>query len=171
MDQKKHWVTRVPVAVNVLAITVAEIALVALMFLTIYAVLARYVFRSPSMYAMEISTYLLLVVAWCSVGWAHHVNKHVSVEAFSMMLSRKWQRYADIVSQLTILVFCSVIFWSGTKVVITALERNYRSASLLKFPLWVAYLTIPIGALALVLIVLVRLRQGPPALQDSDKAS
>lgn len=169
--EKRGWLMRVPVALNLVAITVAEIALVALMLLTVYAVVARYVFRMPSIYAMEISTYLLLVVAWCAVGWTHHANRHISVEALVVTLSSKWQRVADIISQLTILIFCSVIFWSGSKIVITAIERNYRSASLLKFPLWVAYLTIPVGVLALALIVLVRLKKGPPASPDSNKAA
>src|SRR5690606_40658853 len=34
----------------------------------------------------------------------------------------------------------------GTASVIDAIEHNYRSASLLAFPLWAAYVLIPIGA-------------------------
>lgn len=169
MTPEKSRFDRFCVAVNLVSITIAELALVLLMFITVYAVFARYVLRSPSMFAMEISTYLLLVVAWCSVGWAHYVNRHVSMEAFAVTLNRKWRRAADIVSQITILVFCSVLFWSGSRIVITAFERNYRSASLLKFPLWVAYLGIPVGAVTLGLIVLLRLRRAHPALHSREE--
>lgn len=170
MNPEKNRFDHFCVALNTVLVTVAELALVLLMIVTVYAVFARYVLRSPSMYAMEVSTYLLLVVAWGSVGWAHYVNRHVSMEAFTVTLNRKWRRCADIVSQITILVFCSVLLWSGSKVVITAIARNYRSASLLKFPLWVAYLAIPVGAVTLGLIALLRLRRAHPALHNREEA-
>lgn len=159
MGPKPHWLDQSAVLVNRAAVTIAEAALVLLMGITVYAVIARYFFRSPSIYATEVSTYLLLVVAWCSVGWTHHVKRHVSMEALNETLKPRWRSFADGVSQLTILIFCSVLIWSGSKIVLTAIARNYRSGSLLKFPLWVAYVMIPLGAVLLALIALARLRR------------
>lgn len=171
MTRPGRALRRFPTTINLLAITLAELALVALMLLTVYAVVARYVFRSPSIYAMEISTYLLLIVAWCAVGWTHHVKRHISVEAFVVMMRPSWQRVCEIVSQIVVLVFCSVIFWAGSKIVVTAIERNYRSASLLKFPLWVVYLLIPVGVLLLALAALGRFKEKPAGDSSPDPES
>lgn len=159
MTRISRTLRRLSTVLNLLAISLAELALVALMLITVYAVVARYVFRSPSIYAMEISTYLLLIVAWCAVGWTHHVRRHISVEAFVVMMRPSWQRICELVSQIVVLVFCSVIFWAGSKIVLTAIERNYRSASLLKFPLWIAYLLIPLGVLLLAFAALSRFKE------------
>ena len=147
--------------INRAAVVISELALLALMLITAYAVIARYVFRSPSIYAVEVSTYILLLVAWASVGWVHQVNRHVSMEALNLRLTGVWKRIADAVSEITILIFCGVLIWAGSNIVITSIERNYRSASLLKFPLWTAYALIPLGGLLLGLIALRRLIQPP----------
>ncbi len=159
MHDEHSRLARAALGINRVAILLAEVALVSLMVLTVYAVVARYFFRSPSIFGVEISTYLLLVVAWLSVGWTHHVGRHVSMEALNEKLGPRWKRFTDVVSQCVILTFCAVLLWSGTQFTLTALERNYRSGSLLKFPLWMAYLLIPVGALLLGMVALLRLRR------------
>ncbi|HWL28465.1 MAG TPA: TRAP transporter small permease [Burkholderiaceae bacterium] len=152
-----HRLFRLSEGVNRVAVVISEIALAALMLLTVYAVVARYVFHSPSVYAVEVSTYLLLVVAWAVVGWVHHVDRHVSMEALNTRLTGTWKKIADLASELTILIFCAVLIWSGSNVALTAIERGYRSASLLKFPLWPLYLLIVLGGLLLGAVALCRL--------------
>ncbi|PLC55598.1 hypothetical protein CR155_00635 [Pollutimonas nitritireducens] len=157
---------RVSEGINRIAVLISEAALLALMLITVYAVIARYVFRSPSVYAVEVSTYILLVVAWAAVGWVHQVDRHVSMEALNLRLTGRWKRIANATSELTILVFCAVLIWSGSNVVLTSIERGYRSASLLKFPLWIIYTLIPLGALLLGAVALRRLMQ--TALPDAE---
>ncbi|SHI17807.1 TRAP transporter small permease [Pollutimonas bauzanensis] len=154
-----HRIGRIASGVNHAAVTVSEFALLVLMLITAYAVIARYVFHSPSIFAVEISTYVLLLVAWASVGWVHKVDRHVSMEALNLRLTGRWKKTADAISELTILVFCAVLIWAGSNVMITAFERNYRSASLLKFPVWIAYSLIPIGGILLGLVALSRFKR------------
>ena len=139
---------------NRVAILVAEVALAALMIACTYGVIARYVFNSPSIYITEVCVYLLLVCSWLSIGWVHLENRHVSVEAFHMRFSPRGKRLATCISQLCILFFCLVLLWAGISVVETALARNYRSASMLRFPLWIAYGMIPLGGTLLGLATL-----------------
>jgi len=128
---------------NRLAILVAEFALAALMIACTYGVIARYVFNSPSIYITEVCVYLLLVCSWLSIGWVHLENRHVSVEAFHMRFSPRGQRLATCISQLCILFFCLVLLWAGISV-----------ASMLRFPLWIAYGMIPLGGTLLGLATL-----------------
>lgn len=169
MHRPQHWYGKLSLHLNRIALFGAELFLLLLMFVTVYAVVARYVFRSPSIFAMEISTYMLLVVAWCAVGWVHLENRHVGMEALTVRLSLRGRRWADKLSQVVILIFCGILLWSGSKVVVTALVRNYRSGSLLKFPLWVAYLAIPVGAILLGLIAFWRLRRPHPAITQPEE--
>lgn len=141
---------------NRASIVLAEAALLALMLLTTYAVVARYVFSSPSIHAMEISVYLLLVTAWCSIGWIHKVNRHVCMEALNVKLKGRWSRIANVISQLTVLIFCAILIGAGAVAAYTNFDKEYRSASLLEFPLWIPYVLIPIGGILLALVALER---------------
>ncbi|MFI8750443.1 TRAP transporter small permease [Vreelandella lionensis] len=135
-------------------IVIAELALVGLMLLTVYAVLARYVFRSPSIHALEVSQYLLLVISWMSIGWVLIVGRHVRMEALYNVLPRTLKLSANLISKLAIILFSGVLIWAGSVNVMTALEKGYRSSSLLSFPMWVPYLLIPLGGILLLLAAL-----------------
>ncbi len=135
-------------------VVIAEMALVGLMLLTVYAVLARYVFRSPSVHALEVSQYLLLVISWMSIGWVLVVGRHVRMEAVYNILPHAMKIIADVISRLAVLTFCIVIIWAGSVNAITAFEKGYRSSSLLSFPMWMPYTLIPLGAALLLLATL-----------------
>lgn len=142
------------VDINRVMVFVAELALVALMVITTYSVVARYVFRKPSIHAVEITTYLLLVLAWCSIGWTHHLKRHVSMELLRDRLGPRARLVQSIISELVILLFCGVLANASFHVALTAFERNYRSTSLLKFPMGYAYGMIMVGAITLAVAVI-----------------
>ncbi len=160
---RPHFLRRIAVACNRAGIAAAELGLLALMLLTAWAVFARYVLESPSVYAMELSTYLLLVVTWAAVGWVHHEDRHVCMEALEGRMGGGWKKIANMVSQLTVLAFCLVLVAAGVATAWTNYAQNYRSASLLEFPLWIAFGLIPLGGLLLALIAFNRLTGGATA--------
>lgn len=155
--------------INRVAVIIAEIALAALLVFVVYAVVARYVFNSPSAYAIEICVYLMLVSVWGAVGWVHKLDRHVAVDALRSRLGRVGQRVTRTIAHLSILSFCLLLVWAGTSVAETAYLRDYRSASLLRFPLWIAYGLIPAGALLLSLMAFKRLVSGRDSSGDMTK--
>jgi len=142
---------------NRFGILIAELGLLALMVLTVYAVLARYVFERPSIHAFEISAYLLVLVTWACAGWVLKVDRHVSMEALNQRLTGRRQAISDAIGHAMVLVFSAILVWVGTASVIEAFGQNYRSASLLAFPLWAVYALIPIGAAVLGLTAIQKL--------------
>lgn len=161
-----HPLRRLGVACNRVGIAAAELGLLALMLLTVYAVIARYVFKSPSVHAIELSAYLLLVVTWASLGWVHHEDRHVCMEALNTRMTSGWKKFSRIVSQVTVLLFCAVLVVAGVVAAWTNYAQDYRSTSLLEFPLWIPFALAPLGGLLLALIALGRLFGAPTADQD-----
>jgi|SRR5690606_24441777 len=147
-----------PVGVARVAIFIAEVLLVVLTLLTVYSVIARYIFNAPSLYAVEVSAYMLVALTWLSAGWVHHEDRHVNVEFAQAKFKGAWKTFAHLVSQASVLLFSSVLVWAGWNIVMTALEKGYKSQSLLKTPLWIPYSLLPIGAAVLLLITLTRFR-------------
>lgn len=154
MKLANRVVSRVFFFMGKLGVVIAEMALVGLMLLTVYAVMTRYLFRSPSIHALEVSQYLLLVISWMSVGWVLIVGRHVRMEALYNVLPGLLKRFSDILSGLSILVFCGVIIWAGSVNVLTALDKGYRSSSLLSFPMWMPYTLIPLGGILLLMAMI-----------------
>ena len=140
-------------SINKAAVILAELALFALLFLTVHAVIARYVFRAPSIHALELSQYLLLVIAWMATGWVLIEGRHVRMEALHTVLPKLLQRVCNLISTMAVLAFSFVIVWAGSINVLTAFSRGYRSSSLLSFPLWIPYLRVPTGGILLILAV------------------
>src|SRR5690606_20172605 len=149
-----HWLGRITDRISRIGIVISEIALLALLVLTVYAVFSRYVLLRPSIHAFELSAYLLVVATWMAAGWVLTLDRHVSMEALSQRLSGRGRAISDIIAQATVLGFCLILVWVGTASVIGAFNHNYRSPSLLAFPLWAAYMLIPIGAGVLGLVAL-----------------
>jgi len=158
-----HFLHRFAVFVNRMGITVAELGLLALMLLTVYGVVARYVFGNPSVHAIEVSAYLLVLVTWSSLGWVHLEDRHVCMEALNTRLAPGWKRFSELLAQLTVLVFCICVAGAGVMAAWTNYAQDYKSASLLEFPLWIAYAAIPAGALLLAFVALARLGKTRPA--------
>ena len=101
--------------------------------------------------------YILLVVTWASLGWVHHEDRHVCMEALNNQLSGGWKKLSRVVSQLTVLLFCAVLIGAGIAASWTNYTQNYKSTSLLEFPLWIPYALTPLGGLLLALIAASRL--------------
>ncbi|NYT84023.1 TRAP transporter small permease [Pollutimonas harenae] len=162
-------ISRIPVLLSRIAVHLAEILLVVLMAITVYAVVARYLLNAPSLYAMEVCTYLLVAISWLSIGWVHYEDRHISVEFAPTKLKGMAKKIAHWVSEATVLFFSSVLVWAGYNVVQTAIEKGYKSPSLLKVPLWIPYGFIPIGAGLLILISLTKFRSKPTSLPEANR--
>lgn len=101
------------------------------------------------MHAVEVSAYLLAVMIWFAAGWAHIEHQHVSLEHFKDGKGGVMSVISTTVSEVSIPIFCATLLYAGTISALTALDRGYKSATLLAFPQWILLALIPIGALGL----------------------
>jgi TRAP-type C4-dicarboxylate transport system permease small subunit len=65
---------------------------------------------------------------------------------------------------------CGVIIWKGSMSAVIAFSGNYRSASLIGFPLWISYSFIPLGMTILLLQYIVKIRENILRLKELPKA-
>lgn len=143
--------------INRAGLYLAQATLVLLMLIISYAVFARYVLHSPSVHAVEISSYLLALLIWSAVGWAHVEGGHVSLEHFTKRTGGVMKTLSIWATELSIMIFCVTLAYAGVKSTLNAMDKDYRSASLLDFPQWPLLLLIPLGATLLCLTSVGRL--------------
>lgn len=122
-----------------------EITLVALALMIFYEVIARYVFRNPSVYTVELSEYMMIFITFMSAGWVLQQKRHIGMTIIVDKLSTKTRSILTIITSSITMAYCSVIIWKSVRTVLIAFKGGYHSASVVNFPLWIAYIFIPVG--------------------------
>jgi len=133
-------------------------ALTALMMLTVvYDVIARVVFRAPTLWVLDINEYMLVYVTFIPAAWILLRDGHVKVELVVDRLAPRARRIWAFIGDLMGLVYCVVLAWQGWLVAWDALRGGYQFSTALSMPQFPIFVIIPVGAAWLGLAFLVRL--------------
>lgn len=123
-----------------------------LMFLTCYEVITRRLFGSPTIWTLEISTYIFCGVCMLALGYTQQSGGHVNVDIFSSKFSPKLKAILNIVSFCCFVgLFSGVLFIYGCFFAYDSVIINERSPSAFNALVWPSKLVMPIGALMLFL--------------------
>ncbi len=110
-----------------------------------YGVVLRYVFRAAPDWMEEIVTYMIIwavfIVASTLAEGKGHVAATLLVERFPLQT----RRILAIFNSLLALGFCGIIAWYGFRIVSQTYTLDERSLTGLRFPLWIAYLSVAAG--------------------------
>ncbi len=71
---------------------------------------------------------------------------HVRPDVVLRMLSPRVQRIMEVFNCLVALAFCGGLVWFGWQIVNTALLLDETSSTALEFPMWIYYVSLPVGA-------------------------
>ncbi|MEO1223292.1 MAG: TRAP transporter large permease subunit [Pseudomonadota bacterium] len=134
-----------------------------MMFATVYDVGARYLFNRPTIWATEISTYLLITAIFCGASYAHLTGANVRVEVLIRRLSPARRGMVEAATAWLALIFVALTGWQAVLLVISDYEHNSRLFSLLLTPSWMPKTPIAMGMIVLAAAVLVEIeRLGGP---------
>ena len=123
--------------------TLAGIALV----LSLYEMAMRYLApRLAPDWSSELVVYLVIWSAFVAASLLADANRHVRVDLFIRLLPPGMQRGLEIFNSAASLFFCVLLLWFGWQVVDLAQLLDERSSSSMRFPMWIYYLSLPVGA-------------------------
>ena len=115
-----------------------------------YDVTMRYI-GSPTLWALEISTYLMIGAAVFASGLAIVNKDHFAVDIVPMMLSevkRRWLQTCIDTVCLLLVTFVTYGFW---KLAALSFKLNMKSPTLLQVPIYIPQTAIVIGFALMVL--------------------
>jgi C4-dicarboxylate transporter DctQ subunit len=111
-----------------------------------YGVIMRYVFSSSPEWVEEVVIYMIVwavfIMASTLAEERGHVGATFIVERFPSLL----RRVIEIITGMLALGFCVLVSYWGYQVVQVTYLMDERSVTSLRFPLWIAYLSVPTGA-------------------------
>jgi len=135
----------------------AAAALVLLMMLTvIYDVVARLVFRAPTLWVIDVNEYMLVYLTFLPAAWILLKDGHIKVEILVSRFGPRGQRVTGFITDVIGLLYCVILTWQGWLVAWDAWQHDYRFSTALSAPQFPVFVIIPIGGAWLCLAFLAR---------------
>lgn len=114
-----------------------------------YDVVARYIFNAPTIWANEVSTYLLQFIVFFTIGFLQLEGKHLRVTFVIERLKGTPRRIMEALSTILIIPYALVLVVYGFKYMQNAFKLGLGSPTLLEIPLWIPYSFICMGGVLL----------------------
>lgn len=122
-----------------------------------YEVVSRYVFNRPTIWANEISVYLMQFLVFFTIGILLIEGKHIQVTFFIERLKGVPRKILEVINVSLVFIFAYVLIVYGYKFMMNAFTREMSSPTLLEVPLWIPYSFIPIGGVLLAIATICRI--------------
>lgn len=110
-----------------------------------YEVVARYVFRAPTLWSFELT--FMLCGAYGILGGAYVLRHaaHVNVDLIYGRLSQRGKARLDVLSAGIFFLFVGILVWKGWELGWTSVQNLERTYSLWEPPIYYLKMTLPIG--------------------------
>lgn len=125
--------------------------------LAFYQVVMRYLFNDAPEGAEEGVLYLVIWAVFIISSRLVRDDEHVGADFLVGRLPIPARRWLAVSTTLLALGFCLLVTWYGVHIVDAALSMGERSTTRLRFPMWIAYLSVPVGSSLIALSCVYRL--------------
>lgn len=122
-----------------------------------YEVVARYVFRSPTIWAEEMSRFFQIWATYLAAGYVLRHRELITIEVLTIHLAPPMRRLTETGALAVIMLFCTVAVYYGADTMLESIRLGRATATMLTVPLWMTELAIPFGFGVLLLQAFVEL--------------
>ncbi len=114
-------------------------------------VISRYGFNAPTTYAHELTLFLSAVVYILGGAYTLYLRGHISVDIFYSRFSVRGRALLDVITFPAFLIYIIILLWSGFDRAWGATVIGETSGTPWNPPVYLVLLTIPLGALLILL--------------------
>lgn len=122
------------------------------LLLSCWQMAERYLFpQIGSVWVEEIVVYLIAWATFLGTAALVYDDQHVRGDAIIHLLPLRVQRILEIMNSAMGFAFCGIVAWFGYLIALDAFTVDERSVTGSAFPIWLFYVSLPVGmALAVV---------------------
>ncbi|MDF1592707.1 MAG: TRAP transporter small permease [Desulfobacterales bacterium] len=124
----------------------SSVALSLMAIIIILQVFQRYVVQHSLDWPEELARYLFIYSVYVGASYAALGRRHLEVTIVRTIFGKKIGKLFTILAYSITVVFCGLMFVWGIKMVLFVIESN-QLAPALQFPMYIAYICIPLGFL------------------------
>lgn len=122
-----------------------------------YEVITRYVLKTPTIWEIEFSVFLLIMATFVGAAYGLKNGAHIHIDLVTYLLPPRIRARLSLLTSFVALVFCALLALMGWDMWWEATVKGWRSDSLWGPPLWIPYLFLPLGMTFLCLQYLVHI--------------
>lgn len=139
---------------------ISGLLIVVATFMIFYEILARTFFNKPTIWATELSIYAIIGSCFLGSAYAVRTYSHITVD---LLINNVNDRLKTVLAYLTNamgLVFSIIFTYAGFHHSMNTYELGVTSASLLRIPMYLPELLLPIGGVLLCLAFILQIIDG-----------
>jgi TRAP-type C4-dicarboxylate transport system permease small subunit len=124
---------------------ISALMILASVFITCQMIFVRLILKQSTFWQTEAVIYLVIAATLLGLCYVQRLRGHVGVDLVPGLMPPGARRIlALFVLVLTIAMACVMIFY-GFETFHLAWSRNWKSETVWAFPLWIPYMTVPLG--------------------------
>jgi TRAP-type C4-dicarboxylate transport system permease small subunit len=131
--------------VNRVFLALAGFVAAAILAVLAYDLVARNVFDAPTLWALDVSRFLLLFLFFLALAPALETGAHVSVDVLHHFVGARARRVLNVAARLLILVFGAFLMWQILRTTYEAFVDNSLFPTVIPLRLKHVYWIAPIG--------------------------
>ena len=108
-------------------------------------------------YAEEVIVYLVIWAIMIVSSQLVRRDGHVRPDVVLRLLPPRVLRWVEMFNCVAAIVFCGALVWYGWQIVDTSLLIDEHSSTDLQFPMWIYYLSLPVGSALMAVRYAIRL--------------
>jgi TRAP-type C4-dicarboxylate transport system permease small subunit len=132
-------------AISTLSGWVAAAMILISVFITCQMIFVRFVLRESTVWQTETVVYLMVAATMLGLPFVQKLRGHVNVDLLPLWLGRGPRLVLCIVVMLAAIGTLALMGWYAFENWSTAFARGWRSSSVWGPPLWIPYVTLPLG--------------------------
>jgi len=125
---------------------IIAVALVGMAILVVcQMVVMRYFLNASTIWQTEFVVFSLVGATLVGSPYVLLVKGHVNVDLLPLYLGPRGRFALALLASLGALTFCVLLGWTGWKHFYEALTKGWRTETVWSLPLWIPYLSLPVG--------------------------
>jgi len=140
----KRFLDLIDKVTMVLAYT-SGVLIVVMMASMVYDVVMRHILNRPTIWADELSCFLLVGVSFLGAAYALKTDSHVRIETFVAFLPRRAKNFMETVTDVLSVAFLFIFAWQGGRLVYESFVYTRIAPTLLRTPLYLPQSFLAVG--------------------------
>lgn len=124
---------------------IAAFMILASVLITCQMIFVRAVLGRSTIWQTEAVIYLMIGATLLGLPYVQRLRGHVGVDLLPSLLPPAARRGLAVLVMLATVAMAAAMLWYGWEMFHLAWRRGWKSESVWAFPLWITYLSVPLG--------------------------
>ncbi|WP_108658365.1 TRAP transporter small permease [Acuticoccus kandeliae] len=142
---RRGLILRAIETVSVTCGIIAALMILTAVLITCELIWVRFVLNHSTIWQTEAVTYLMIGATMLGLPYVQHLKGHVNVDLVPMLLPARIRRVLMMITLAATAVVVAIMAYYGYDLFHMAWTRNWKSESVWGAPLWIPYLSLPVG--------------------------